>query len=179
MSKLRIADKYWIERPYQYAFKTFQVYFCSWLQKAFLNSISFYTFSLELITREYSLHKEQFSVTSSLTVLLSAAMLCKMMATGLLACLVESEQVKLCTGQPYSDDTFLLTKPSQYIFLLPLIPWIEHGGKIFLVTWPTSGTLWFVWWPHHFKFNWRSEYRLPTYIVPSNQCDQIKIAKCL
>ena len=61
MSKLRIADKYWIERPYQYAFKTFQVYFCSWLQKAFLNSIPFCTFSLELITREYSLHKEQFS----------------------------------------------------------------------------------------------------------------------
>ena len=56
------------------------------------------------------------------------------MATGLLACLVESEQVKLCTGQPYSDDTFLLTKPSKDAFLLPIIGGIEQRGSILLVT---------------------------------------------
>ena len=51
-----------------------------------------------------------------------------------------------------STYVFLLASPSQDVFLLPYIPWIDQGGSI------TSCyvTLRSVWWPHHFK--------LPNYV---------------
>ena len=56
-----------------------------------------------------------------------------------------------------SRPTFLLARPSQHVFLVPIIPWIEEaGGSILHV----ALTLWSVRWPHHFKLNWRSDYLL-------------------
>ena len=55
--------------------------------------------------------------------------------------LIFTQTVSLCSS-------FLLARPLQDVFLLPLIPWIEQGGNK-----PTFCyiTLWSVRWPHHFK----------------------------
>ena len=60
--------------------------------------------------------------------------------------------------------SFLLARPSQDVFLLPLIPWIEQGGGK-----PTCYiTLWSVWWLRDFKLHY--SYNCPNLSVTPSLC---------
>ena len=63
-----------------------------------------------------------------------------------------------------SISVFLLARPSQDVFLLPLIPWIEQGGGK-----PTCYiTLWSVWWLRDFKLHY--SYNCPNLSVTPSLC---------
>ena len=65
----------------------------------------------------------------------------------------------------FNQTSKLLARSSQDVFLLPLIPWIEQGGSILLVTllYDLCDGLTI------FKLNGMSEYRSPTLCLLMNQ----------